>query len=113
MSHDNYSKNPQEAAVRIAAGMLDFGMFCMNRYMEECTNAMKLSNYFSKSYTDILYRDSGKAEKISVEPRIEMVPSPEAVVPAIIIPLHNIELPTYGENKTEISTDQINPLVKN
>ena len=113
MSHDNYKENPQEAATRAAASMLDFGMFCMRKYMEECSNLLKLSNYISGSYTEIFYGKGIQAERLFVKPRIEMNFASEIKTPGIIIPIHKIEEATYGEKKIETPTDLINPVLKN
>lgn len=113
MSHDNYGKNPQEATIRAAASILDFGMFCMNRYVEECSNLLKLSNYFSNSYTEIFYGKGIQAERLFVKPRIEMDLVAETATPGVTIPIHDIEGGTYGENKVGMPSEKISPILKN
>jgi hypothetical protein len=113
MSHDNYGKNPQEAAVRAAASILDFGMFCMNRYVEECSNMLKLSNYFSNSYAEIFYGKGMQAERLFVKPMVEIGIAAETAAPVVTIPIHDIEGETYGEKKAEAPLGKISPMLKN
>jgi hypothetical protein len=111
MSHDNYKENPQEATIRAAVSMVDFGMFCVRKYMEECSNLMKLSSYFSKSYSEIFYGNGVRAEKLFVKPVVEMDMAPDTA-PEITIPIHEIKEVVYDKISTESPTDAITPILQ-
>ncbi|MBI4894746.1 MAG: hypothetical protein HY833_03350 [Candidatus Aenigmarchaeota archaeon] len=112
MSHDNSSKNAQGTAIGAAFSIFNYGMFCANRCMEEYTNVLRLSTYFSKSYADIFYGNGINAEKIFVRQKLLMSDIPNEVADKIVIPIHEIKEVTYGNLPVLAPDNQMNPMLK-
>jgi len=112
MSRDNHVENSQEATVRVASSIFNYGMFCANRCMEEYTNALKLYAHFSKSYSEIFYGSGLEAERLFANPTMGIEAAPDTEAYKVVIPIPEIKEVTYDKAPEGGSPNVFEQLVK-